>query len=98
MATGIVSLAAHLLAMPVIADTLFRLNIVISGDCGYFISTEYRHLRGAMATHHGTLGLLPTLLFSDLFKLGRQRSINSSPFSLRRCLIEPWLHRKPDTL
>ncbi|EDZ65965.1 hypothetical protein NOC27_2645 [Nitrosococcus oceani AFC27] len=31
MATGIVSLAAHLLAMPVIADALCRLNIVIYG-------------------------------------------------------------------
>ena len=31
MATGIVSLAAHLLAMPVIADTVFRLNTVIYG-------------------------------------------------------------------
>ncbi|ADJ29836.1 C4-dicarboxylate transporter/malic acid transport protein [Nitrosococcus watsonii C-113] len=28
MATDIVSLAAHLLAMPVIADILFRLNII----------------------------------------------------------------------
>ncbi|EDZ66501.1 C4-dicarboxylate transporter/malic acid transport protein [Nitrosococcus oceani AFC27] len=31
MATGIVSLAAHLLAMPVIADILFRLNIITYG-------------------------------------------------------------------
>ncbi|ADJ27046.1 tellurite resistance/C4-dicarboxylate transporter family protein [Nitrosococcus watsonii] len=53
MATGIVSLAAHLLAMPVIADILFRLNIIIYGVL--WLLTMVR------------LVCYPRCFFSDLF-------------------------------
>lgn len=82
MATGIVSLAAHLLAMPVIAHALFQLNIVIYGalwlltvvrlvcyPCCFF-SDLIDHLRGpgffTMVAGSGILGSQFVILSSNI--------------------------------